>query len=281
MAAPAAANAAQIAYWTNEMGPTWATMQASLDRQLQPLGEAGIEALAPKKGWRVLDIGCGCGDTALELARRVGPAGAVVGVDVSPPMLEVARRRASEAGLGQARFIEADAQVQELPPVDAAFSRFGVMFFEEPATAFANIRRSLPSGGPLAFVCWRPLAENPWMSAPGAAAATVVSAPPAPPPPDAPGPFAFADPGKIERILAAAGFADVQVRPHDAAIGSGDLETSVKLALRLGPAAVIGRENPDRREAIAAAVRETLRPHVGPDGVRLPAAVWVVTARAP
>jgi len=279
MSTAAAANADQIAYWNNAMGPAWVAMQAALDRQLGDLGLAAIEALAPRPGERVIDVGCGCGDTALELARRLGPGGAVTGIDVSAPMLEVARRRAGEAGLAQARFMEADAQVEPLPPADAVFSRFGVMFFSDPVAAFANLRRALGPGGRLAFICWRALDQNPWMSTPALAAASVVPTPPTPAPPGAPGPFAFAEKSRIAQILEAAGFADAEIRPQDRPIGWGDLETSVSLALRIGPSAVAARDNPDCRQAIADAVREALRPHAGPDGVKLASATWIVTAR--
>jgi SAM-dependent methyltransferase len=271
-------NAAQIAYWNASAGPTWVAMQDALDAQLRDLGLAAMAALDVREGERVIDIGCGCGDTSMELARRVGSGGKVLGADISAPMLQVARRRADELGLGWARFVEADAQIHDFEPADAAFSRFGVMFFAEPATAFANIRRALQPAGRLAFVCWRALAENSWMTIPMAAIAPLL--PPSPPPPaDAPGPFAFADRDRVQRILSEAGFTQISIEPHNQAIGGGDLDTSVRTTLSVGPVGAALRENPLLQAPIAAAVRSALAPHAGDDGVKLPSASWIVTAR--
>ena len=270
-------NAAQIAYWNATAGPTWVAMQDALDAQLQGLGLAAMAALGAREGERIIDIGCGCGATALELARRVGASGSVLGADISAPMLEVARRRAAELGLAQIRVVQADAQTYGFEPADAAFSRFGVMFFADPAAAFANIRRALAPAGRLAFVCWRVLAENPWMTIPMAAVAPLLPPTP-PPPPNAPGPFAFADRDRLHGILSDAGFAQIAIEPHDQAIGQGDLETTVRTSLNVGPVGAALRENPQLRAPITEAVRSALAPHAGPDGVKLPSATWIVTA---
>ena len=149
-------NAAQIEYWNDQAGLTWAEMQPLLDRQLAPLGRRAMDALSPAPGERVLDIGCGCGDTTLALAERIAPNGAALGLDISAPMLAVARRTAAERGHTHASFAEQDAQTATFETkFDAAFSRFGVMFFADPARSFANLARGLKSGGRLAFVCWR------------------------------------------------------------------------------------------------------------------------------
>lgn len=275
------ANAAQVAYWNDSAGVTWATMQDKLDRQIEGLGAQAMAALAPQPGWRVIDVGCGCGQTSLALAEAVGAGGEVLGVDVSRPMLEVARRRAAERGLSHLRFEEADAQTAAFAAgaYDAVFSRFGVMFFADPAAAFTNLRRALKPGGRLAFVCWRPLAENPWMTLPFAAAAGRLPAPPPAPDPNAPGPFAFADPERVRGILATAGFSDVGIAPHDALIGGNGLDESVELSLRVGPLGAVLREHPHLRDAVTQDVRTALAPHITPEGLRLPGAVWIVTAR--
>lgn len=277
-----AGNADQIAYWNETGGLTWASLQERLDRQIDPLGQRAIAALEPKPGERVLDIGCGCGQTSLELAEAVGPGGAVTGLDISRPMLKVAADRARAAGAGQARFIEADAQVHAFEPasVDAVFSRFGVMFFSDPTAAFANIRTALRPGGRMAFVCWRTMPENAFMALPLRAALAHVPPPP-PPQPGALGPFAFADAERLRGILAAAGFTDIAIVPHDQKIGSGDLEQTLALSLKIGPLGAMLRENPDRRDQVVDAVRDALRPHEEPEGVMLDAAAWIVTARAP
>ena len=153
-------NAAQIEYWNATAGEAWAQFQDTLDRQVEPLGLAAMDALCPREGEHIIDIGCGCGQTSLALAARVRPTGSVVGVDISQPMLDVALRRPRSTDL-EVGFRKLDAQTGELGHglFDAAFSRFGVMFFGDPVAAFANIHASLKPGGRLAFVCWRPLNE--------------------------------------------------------------------------------------------------------------------------
>ncbi|MBX3479975.1 MAG: methyltransferase domain-containing protein [Caulobacter sp.] len=273
-------NADQIAYWNDKAGETWARLQGLLDRQIAPLGARAMAALDPRGGETLLDIGCGCGDTTLALARAVGGEGAVAGVDISLPMLQVAGRRIEAEGLTQAGVIEADAQIHDFgaETVDGVFSRFGVMFFHQPEAAFANFYRALKRGGRLAFVCWRPLTENPWMLAPLSAALKVVPAPPPPTDPLAPGPFAFSDPDRVRTILAGVGFSDIVIKPYDLAIGGHDLENALLLAQKVGPGALLLRENPDRKDAIVAALKETLQAHLGPDGVFFESATWIVTA---
>jgi len=271
-------NAAQAAYWTENAGPTWVKLQAQLDEQLASLSAAAIAALDPKPGERLIDVGCGCGDTTLELARRVGPTGHVLGADISAPMLAVAKARAAAAGLTQASFVEADAQTYAFEPADGVFSRFGVMFFAGPVAAFANLRRALRPGGRVAFVCWRAMAENPVMTAPLAAILPLLPEPPPAPPPEAPGPFAFADGDRLQRILSDAGFTNIRIEPHDEAIGWRDLDTAVTLALNMGPVGAIARTNPDLLPRLEPAVRGALETYAGPDGVRVPSATWIVSA---
>lgn len=273
-----AANAGQIAYWNDAAGQTWAEMQGPLDRQLEPLGLAAMSALKPKPGERVVDIGCGAGATTVELASRVQPGGSVTGFDISRPLLEVARARSAPPGVA---FVEGDVQSYSFEPggFDAAFSRFGVMFFADPVAAFANVHRALTPEGRLVFVCWRTMSKNPIMTAPMAAAAKHLP-PPQPPPPGAPGPFAFADPERVRGILETAGFRDIRFTPHDEKIGGGDLRTSVGLALRVGPLGGMLRENPDKRDVVIDAIRTALGAHDGPEGVKLDSATWIVTARA-
>ena len=156
-------NAQQIEYWNATAGDTWAQFQELLDRQIESLGLAAMDVLDPAKGEHIVDIGCGCGQTSLALAARVGPTGSVVGVDISSPMLALAQRRLSQTPNLPVVFQQLDAQTGALGQgvFDAAFSRFGLMFFNDSVSALANIRGSLKPGGRLAFVCWRALAENP------------------------------------------------------------------------------------------------------------------------
>jgi len=272
-------NAAQIDYWNAAAGDTWAKLQELLDRQIAPLGHEALRVLAPVDGEQVIDIGCGCGETSVDLAARVGSAGRVVGIDISRPMLSVARRRPLPPGVARPDFREVEAQAGDLgrAEFDAAYSRFGVMFFSDPVAAFRNIRASLRERGRLAFVCWRRLEDNGWMREPLKAAAPFLP-PSAPSDPTAPGPFAFADEGRLRSILADAGFGSIAIDPFDKRIGGGDLDQALKLALRIGPLGAALRENPDLKEQVTDAVRQTLSRYASADGVLMPAAVWIVRA---
>jgi SAM-dependent methyltransferase len=281
MTQTASSNIAQIEYWNTKAGETWAKFQEALDRQIETLGLAAMDTLRPEKGEHIIDIGCGCGQTSLDLGSRVGAAGSVVGVDISKPMLEVARHRPRPAPNLRVTFELLDAQSDDLGHgrFDAAFSRFGVMFFSDPVAAFTNICESLKRCGRLVFVCWRPLNQNPWMREPLEAALPLLP-PIAPFDPMAPGPFAFADAGRVQSILAEAGFGSVKVSPFDAAIGGANLEQTLQLALNVGPLGAALRENPERAETVADAVRDLLSKYATPNGVLMPAAVWIVSAHS-
>jgi SAM-dependent methyltransferase len=272
-------NAAQIQDWNAAVGRTWTQFQEQLERQLGPLGREALRALAPMPGEHILDIGCGCGATTLDLAVRVGPVGSVVGVDVSVPMLEVARRRSRPADAGRAEFLQLDAQHDTLGSAfDAAFSRFGVMFFSDPVAAFRNILTALKPGGRLVFVCWRRLEENPWVRVPLEAARPFLPEA-APADPTAPGPFAFAAAARARSILIDAGFASVAATPFDSLIGGADFEQTLKLALRVGPLGAALREHPELEPLVTGPVREALRDYLTAAGVRMPCATWIISAR--
>jgi ubiquinone/menaquinone biosynthesis C-methylase UbiE len=277
-----AANTDQIAYWNESAGQTWAELQDILDVQLEPMGAAVMDALALRPGERVVDIGCGCGQTTLALADRVGAEGLAVGADISEPMLAVARGRV--AGRPQVRFVEADAQTYPFEPgaFDALHSRFGVMFFEDPTAAFVNLRKALKPGGRLAFLCWRTPAENPVMTAPMIAAQAHLP-PPEPMTPGAPGPFAFADPERVRAILAEAGFADISIQAQDMPAGGNSLDETLALSLRIGPLGRMLREHPEvDRDAAVADVRKVLAAHLDASGkVFMGSGTWNVSARNP
>jgi SAM-dependent methyltransferase len=203
-----------------------------------------------------------------------------VGIDLSAAVLAFAKRAAKACKrLG---FVQADAQVFPFEPAsfDAAFSRFGVMFFADATAAFINIRRGLKPNGRLAFVCWRALEENALDILPLKAASPHLP-PQSAHDPDAPGPFAFANPDRVRTILEGAGFGEIEITAHDQQVGSGDLDRMLAVCSRVGPLGRILRENPGLRAATLPAVRSALAAHEGPNGVRLNAATWIVTARAP
>ena len=229
----------------------------------------------------MLDVGCGCGQTTFELAARVGVAGHVTGVDISAPMLAVAKTRSVPTDAARPEFLQLDAQTADLGHgvYDAIFSRFGVMFFSDPIEAFANLRRALKPDGRLAFVCWRPFQENLWMRAPMEAALPFLT-PPMPTDPLAPGPFAFASADRVRSILSEAGFAEVTLHAFNTSIGGSSLDQTVDLAFRVGPLGAALRQEPELAPTVAAAVRAAVSVYETPSGVLMPAAVWIVRAQA-
>ncbi len=277
------ANQEQIDFWSGVAGQRWVAAQRDMDRTIRPLGEAALTALDLAPGLRVLDVGCGCGDTTLAIAARVGPSGRVFGVDVSEPMLARARERAKDAPGAPIEFEFADASSTPLRTVDRIFSRFGVMFFDEPVGAFRHLRSSLAPGGRIAFVCWRPLTANPWARIPLEAAVSVLGPSPTQPAPDAPGPFAFGDAARLRAILGYAGLHDVAIEPFDVDLSwttDGSDEAVRETFVRIGPAARRLVDAPDDlRDRAIDAIMEALLPYRSPSGLVMPAAVWIVTGR--
>jgi SAM-dependent methyltransferase len=277
-------NAEQIEYWNVTSGPRWVAVEARVNAQISPFGLLAMERATLAPGKRVLDVGCGMGQSALQLSERVGGSGEVVGVDISQVMLERAALRVAERGVKNVRLLNADAQscAFDTPSFDVVYSRFGVMFFADPRAAFANLRRAMSPGGRLAFVCWQAIEKNPWMSKPTAAIADRVELPPRPAP-DAPGPFAFADAERVRALLAAAGFEHIEIEPIDQSLsigGGGSLDDAVTFLLEIGPAAAALREaGPGERRDAATAIRETLRAHATASGVVMDAAAWIVSAQ--
>jgi SAM-dependent methyltransferase len=279
-------NAEQVRYWNDTAGTKWVSYQRVLDEQLGPLGRLTMDRAGVAAGEQVIDVGCGCGDTTITLSTRVAPGGTALGVDVSTAMVARAVESARAAGATTVRFENADAQTHAFPRAafDVVYSRFGIMFFSDPAAAFANLRLALRPAGRLAFVCWQTITENPWLLLPLQAAAQHVQLPP-PPAPDAPGPFAFADRERVGGILARAGFVDVAFEDVRTmlGIGGGGLDAAVDfIVCGIGPTSAALRDaDPAVRPKVAAAVREALAPFVTRAGVRMPAAAWIVTGRRP
>lgn len=280
-------NSAQIEFWNGETGQNWVTHDALMEQMLQPLGEAVMNVLAPIAGERALDIGCGCGHTSLALATRVGPEGAVTGVDVSAPMLKVAKTLADTAGDDSAPtvFLEADAQTHTFhaPHYDVVFSRFGVMFFEDPVAAFTNIRSAMSPTGRLAFCCWQPRAVNPFMTVPAMAALELLPAPP-PPPPRTPGPFAFEEADYIDAILQAAGYRDICISPLSQLLEFGRglaLTEIVERLVQIGPIAQMIRDAPaDLQQPVRDRVSAAIAPfYDSRTGLALEGQFWTASAK--
>jgi SAM-dependent methyltransferase len=276
-------------FWART-GPSWVRHADLLDEHLAAYGEAGIEALAPVAGDRVVDIGCGCGATTLVLGRRVTEEGAVTGVDIAAPMLEVARRRAEAVGLTNVSFVEGDAATVDLAeasggPLDAAFSRFGAMFFTDPVAAFGNIGAALRPGGRLSLVVWQPREANHWNLVATNATDGILGDAPVPAPPGQPGPFGLADEDLVRSVLAGAGFADVDLAPFTTVdvLRADALDEDIARLLQMGPMRTAWDEaGAEARAAAVQAVRAALGHYaVGPDRYELPGAARVVTARRP
>jgi ubiquinone/menaquinone biosynthesis C-methylase UbiE len=276
-------NADQIAYWNGPGGQHWADRQQTQDIVLAPVSGILIDRAKAKAGERIIDVGCGCGATTIALAQQVGPAGHVVGIDISAPMLGRARQLVPP-GL-PADFVLADATVY--PFVSASFdllaSRFGVMFFAEPALSFTNLRRALRPSGRLAFACWRDPRDNPFFMAP--LQAVYKHAPRLPQlGPEDPGPFSFASEARVHRILSEAGFSGIKMESCnlslDIAVGRG-LDAAVEAALEIGPAArALAEQPPEVRAAATNSIREALAPFARGQAVPLAASIWIVTASA-
>ncbi len=278
----------QVADWNGESGEYWAVNQARLDAMFAVFGQAAIEAAAPATGERVLDVGCGAGASSLALAARVGAGGHVLGVDISESLIGRARELAPQDT--PVLFQVADASSAELPEgaFDILYSRFGVMFFDDPTVAFAHMRRALRPGGRVAFICWRGVAENDWARLPMGAIRGIVP-PIAPPDPEAPGPFSFGDRGRVKRILTEAGFTDITFAPFDVSIPFGEGETrdaaiddAVRMAFEGGPLSlVLAHQTDDIRDHAWAAVRAAFAELPGGRAVMIDGAAWIVMACNP
>lgn len=273
----------QIDYWNGDAGARWVAGQEAMDAMLAPFGQAAMEAGGLVEGNVVIDLGCGCGGTSLELARRTGPAGRVLGIDISTPMLARARERASAEGLGHVQFVNADAAAHAFEPraADLAFSRFGVMFFADPVAAFRNIRSGLRAEARLTFACWRTMPENEWVSLPREIALRHV-APPEPVAPTAPGPFAFADPAHVAAILGRAGFRGVAFTRFDHVMRhEGSPEAIAEEVARMGPASrLIQDASGEVRSRIVTDIAAEIATRHDGAGFDMESAAWIVTATA-
>ena len=270
----------QAALWNGHAGRAWVETQALLDDLFRPFEALLVEAVRSAAAHHVLDIGCGSGSTTLYITRELGAGGHGIGVDISEPMITAARARARREA-SPAQFIVADAQRYAFEPasIDMIVSRFGVMFFDQPITAFANLRRAAREGAELCCIAWRSAAENPFMTTAERTAAPLLPNLPARQP-NAPGQFAFADPERVTTILATGGWADIELQPIDVActLPESGLASYVS---RLGPVGLALQDTDEHTRAqVIDKVRSAFAPYVHGPEVRFTAACWLIRARA-
>jgi SAM-dependent methyltransferase len=272
----------QAKLWNGPSGQAWIDLQDALDRALQPFEDLLVNAVAAQSAQQVLDVGCGTGATTLAMARQLATRGRCVGIDISEPMVAVARSRAEREG-SRAHFVCTDAQTHAFEPArfDSLVSRFGVMFFDEPVLAFTNLRHAAKADAAMHFIAWRSAAENPFMTTAERAAASLLPALPQRPAPDAPGMFAFADRDRIRSILHDSGWAGIQIRPIDVTCTMSESDLARYVA-RLGPVGRALREADEpTRARVIATLREAFAPYVHAGTARFTAACWMIVARAP
>ncbi len=273
-------NADMAEFWNGRSADLWVAEAERFDGMLALFGRRLLLAVHLLPGERVLDVGCGNGAISLASVRSVGAEGRVTGLDLSEPMLRLARRRAEEQGL-DIEFVQNDAQTASFEdPFDVIVSRFGVMFFDNPETAFENLARAVKPGGRLGFVCWQEMFANEWIAVPAMAMVAHVGIPDLPEP-GAPGPFSLADAGRTKSLLESAGWSEVRVEAHTDKMRIGrdpDDVAAFMLSDEMGRRLVEGKD-PEAVRAGTEAALEALRPYATPEGVVLKNAYWLVTAR--
>jgi SAM-dependent methyltransferase len=285
----AGVNAEAIQAWDGPLFDRWLEFRHIVTTGLAAHGDVALRLVPPQEGQRVLDIGCGLGDTTQQIAALVGPNGEAVGVDAGRNFIETATTEAAEAGIENARFLVADVQTDPLGgPYDIAFSRMGTMFFISPVAALRNVRQSLVPGGRLAMAVWRRREDNHWMYRAQQIVEALVQKPEETDEPTCgPGPFSMAGADTVSDILVHAGFEDISLTRCDLPImGGRTLDEALKLVMALGPAGEILRLQGERAAhllpEVDAALREGMAEFVREDGsVWAPASTWIVTATAP
>jgi SAM-dependent methyltransferase len=270
-------NADAATAWDGPTGDLWVDHADLFDAGVARYLPAFLEAAAIEPAAHVLDVGCGNGLTTREAA-RLASAGSATGVDLSARMLDLARRRAADAGLANVSFVQADVQVADLGEAryDRVISRNGVMFFGDPVAAFANLARALKPDGRMVLLVWQPAVENPWLTAFRQAVAVGRDLPL--PPPDAPGPFSLGDPDRVRALLTTAGFDEPDLQGVREPTYFGPDVAAGERYVRAIVGTLLTELDDVRRAEAGAALRATLEEHLGPDGVTYPSAMWIVTA---
>lgn len=277
------ANPQQAEYWNSAAGQKWVTYDAEMDSRLRPMAFDLLRRSEVGPGNDVLDVGCGAGSTTEQIAHAVGPTGTILGLDISEPLLSVARKRCE--ALSHVTFLNADAQVHPFAPqsFDLLMSRFGVMFFNDPFAAFTNLLSALRPSGRLHFVCWASADRNPWFTVPLNVAKEHLG-PPEPVSLRAPGPLAFGDCDYVAEILSVAGFRNLQIESVETTMMSSDSpEKQAEVYLRMGPAARLvaaKSPGPEVMDAITTSLISELRHYATTDGIALGATVHYVAATA-
>jgi SAM-dependent methyltransferase len=288
MGAPAAENREATEAWSGPLFERFVQYRELVAGGLGAHGDAAMAAYPPRSGSRVVDLGCGFGDTTQRLAELIGADGDALGVDVSEPFIELARKEAEEAGVANVRFAVGDVQVTAFEEsFDYAFSRMGIMFFANPVQALRNVRQALSPGGTLCAVVWRRKLDNEWVSRAEAIVDKYLDHPEESDQPTCgPGPFSMADADTVSEQLKIAGFERISFQRCDLPLKIGsNLDHAVEFNMALGPAGEVLRLWEDRIEEIkpkiATELRQALADLDGPDGVYAPASTWIISATAP
>jgi ubiquinone/menaquinone biosynthesis C-methylase UbiE len=286
----AVASSIVVEAWNTVLFDKFSRFKHLLVDGLAQHSDAALERTAYPQGARVLDVGCGFGDSTVRIAQQVGPQGEAVGVDCAENFIRAAEDEAKKAGVPNARFFVGDAQWGDLRgPYDHAFARFGTMFFEMPGAAMRNVRKALKPGGGFMQIVWRRREENPWLHEAELRVkeiVPVVSHEETDQVHCGPGPFSMAGPDMVSGMLRGAGFERIRFERFDCDICIGrDLDDAIEFAMALGPAGEIirlaGEEGAKRKPQVVAALREALAPFVRPNGVWGPSSTWFVTAANP